>query len=59
MVPKFNSIKESQTASVMLMQLKHEKNSKIPPYFNVVESNNKLKGSATALMFQLIPRHHK
>ena len=44
MVPKFNSVKENQTASEILMQLKHENNSDIPPYFYVVESKNKLKG---------------
>ena len=43
MVPKFNSVKENQTASEILMQLKHENNSDIPPYFYVVESKNKLK----------------
>jgi len=44
MVPKFNSVKENQTASEILMQLKHESNSDIPPYFYVVEPENKLKG---------------
>ena len=44
MVPKFNSVKENQTASEILMQLKHENNSEIPPYFYVVEPGNKLKG---------------
>jgi len=44
MVPKFNSVKENQTASEILMKLKHETNSDIPPYFYVVESKNKLKG---------------
>lgn len=44
MVPKFNSVKENQTASEILMQLKHENNSDIPPYFYVVETKNKLKG---------------
>ena len=44
MVPKFNSVKENQTASDILMQLKHESNSDIPPYFYVVEPENKLKG---------------
>ena len=44
MVPKFNSVLEDQTASEILMQLKHENNSDIPPYFYVIESKNKLKG---------------
>jgi len=44
MVLKFNSVKENQTASEILMQLKHENNSDIPPYFYVVESKNQLKG---------------
>jgi len=44
MVPKFNSVSENQTASEILMQLKHENNSDTPPYFYVVESENKLKG---------------
>ena len=44
MVPKFNSVKENQTASEILMKLKHENNSDIPPYFYVIESKNKLKG---------------
>ena len=44
MVPKFNSVKENQTAREILMQLKHENNSDVPPYFYVVESKNKLKG---------------
>ena len=33
MVPNFNSVKENQTASEILMKLKHETNSDIPPYF--------------------------
>ena len=44
MVPKFNSVLEHQTASEILMRLKHENNSDIPPYFYVIESKNKLKG---------------
>jgi magnesium transporter len=44
MVPKFNSVKENQTAREILMQLKHENNSDVPPYFYVVASKNKLKG---------------
>ena len=44
MAPKFNSVLEHQTASEILMRLKHENNSDIPPYFYVIESKNKLKG---------------
>ena len=44
MVPKFNSVSGNQTASEILMQLKHENNSDAPPYFYVIESKNKLKG---------------
>ena len=44
MVPKFNSVSENQTASEILIQLKHDNNLDIPPYFYVVDPKKKLKG---------------
>jgi magnesium transporter len=44
MVPKFNSVSLNQTASEILMKLKHEYNSDTHSYFYVIESKKKLKG---------------
>ena len=41
MVPKINAVSENQTASEILMQLKHDNNLDISPYFYVVDPKNK------------------
>ena len=44
MVPRFNTVLEDQTASDILMKMKHEKNSDSPPYFYVIGPKNTLRG---------------